>query len=104
MFKKFTTIAIAATASLGAFAVSAESASAGFRGHGFRGGGFRHVHVNRHFHINRHVHFRRHVHWRYGYRWGYRAPIYASGAYAVGYRPCVFVRRPAGVFKVCRVI
>jgi hypothetical protein len=105
MFKKqFTTISIATLATLGAFAMSVESASAR-PGGGFRGGGFHRAVAFRggmHRPAFRHVHLHRHVHWRHRYhRWGfYRPAVYVGASYASA---CYFVRRPAGLFKVCPV-
>jgi hypothetical protein len=83
MFKKSTTISLAAFASLGATAMSVESASATsiHFGFGHRGHHWNHGH-----------------HWRPHYGWGYRAPVYVSAPLA---RPCYFVRRGGGLFKVC---
>lgn len=82
MFKKFSTISLAALASLGAMAMSVESASATSIHFGFG-------HRGHHWHH----------HWRshYGYGWGYN-PVYVSAPLA---RPCYFVRRGGGLFKVC---
>jgi hypothetical protein len=91
MFKKqFTTISIATLATLGAFAMSVESASARPGGHGFRGHGF-HGGYGRHW---------GHGHWEHRYGRGfYGAPIYVStGAYALD---CYYVRRRGLLFKVC---
>jgi hypothetical protein len=41
----------------------------------------------------------RHVRWGLHYGWG----AYAAPAYAAYAQPCYFVRRPAGLFKVCPV-
>jgi hypothetical protein len=84
MLKKFTTITIAAAASLGALALSAPSASAGYKGHGF--------HVGFHGgHGWGHRHWR-HRHWGYGF---YRPVIYSS------YSDCYYVRRRGVLFKIC---
>jgi hypothetical protein len=100
MSKQFTSISLATVATLGAFAMSVESASAIPRptssipiSHGFgrpAGSGPGSI---------KPIHVHRHVHWRHRYRWGvYAPPIYVNYA-----RPCYFVRRPAGLFKVCPV-
>lgn len=117
-FKQFTTISLATLITIGAYAMSVESASAlprpgrglsiggwfnaasapprpgqsisisgGLSGSGGAGPGSPPV--------VRHPH----GHWGHGYRWGaYAAPAYVSYA-----QPCYFVRRPAGLFKVCPV-
>ena len=92
--KKLTTISIATLATLGAFAMSVESASAR-PGHGFRGGHGGHG-------FARHAGFR-HGHWgyrRHGYRWGiYGAPLLVgASAYAM---ECYYVRRMGALYKVC---
>jgi hypothetical protein len=95
--KKLTTISFATLASLGALALSVESASArpgsGYRGgfhgggihRGFGHGGFRHGHWG-------------HRHHRYG--WGvYATPLLVSTA---SYVPeCYYVRRFGTLYKVC---
>jgi hypothetical protein len=96
MSKQFASISLATVATLGAFAMSVESASATPRptssipiSHGFgrpAGSGPSLIKPI-------------YVHWRHRCRWGvYAAPIYVKHA-----RPCYFVRRPAGLFKVCPV-
>ncbi len=82
MFKKqFTTISIATLAALGALAMSTGGASAGGVRISFHGG---------------------HGHWGHRpHHWGfYRPPVYVSYPYA---RPCYFVRRGGGLYKVCPV-
>jgi hypothetical protein len=102
--KQFTTISLAALATLSAFAMSVESASA----LPAVGGSFKNPNVFRagvsapkpptSRHVSIHVHHR-HVYRSSRYRWG----VYAAPAY-VAYAPaCYFVRRPAGLFKVCKV-
>ena len=83
MFKKFTTISIATLATLGAFAMSAESASAGSGiSIGFHSG----------YHAPRH--------WGHRYGWGfYGAPVYVSRSRYV--LDCYYVRRYGKLFKVC---
>jgi hypothetical protein len=81
--KKLTTFAIAATAMLGAAAISAP-ASAGFKG-GFKGG----------FHHHGHHHHHHHRHW--GHRhWGYG--VHAIPAY---YGGCYWKRSYYGLVKIC---
>ena len=97
MFKKqFTTIGIATLATLGALAASAGSASA----LPTVGGSIKNPNVFRpgvsapkpptSKHVRIYVRHR-HLHWGPRYRWVAYAPA------------CYFVRRPAGLFKVCRV-
>ena len=93
--KKLMSISIATLATLGAFAISAESASARPGEHGFRGGhdgGF-----HRGFDGGRHW---GHRHWGHGYRWGvYGAPVVLGAA---AYVPeCYYVRRRGILYKVC---
>jgi hypothetical protein len=88
MLKNFATITIAATAALGALAMSAPSASAGGISVSFHGGGghWGGGHWGGHGWGHRR-------HWGHGY--GYYRPVYSS-AY-----DCYYVRRRGMLFKVC---
>jgi hypothetical protein len=97
--KNFTSISFATLASLGALALSVESASArpggGYRG-SFHGGGGIHRGFVRHGGF-RHGHWG-HQHHRYG--WGvYAAPLLVSAATYVP--ECYYVRRFGTLYKVC---
>lgn len=101
--KQFTTISLATLATLGAFAMSVESASA----LPTIGGSIKNPNVFRPGvsapkpPTGKNVRIRvnvRHVYGRPWYRRGVYAPTYVTYAPA-----CYFVRRPAGLFKVCRV-
>jgi hypothetical protein len=89
--KKLISISIATIATLGALAISAESASARPGSHGFRGG-FHHGG----FHGGRWAH----GHWGHRYRWGfYGGPVVVGAA---SYLPeCYYVRRRGILYKVC---
>ena len=95
--KKLMSISIATLATLGAFAISAESASARPGGHGFRGGGM-------HGGFVRHGGFRPgHLggeSWGHRYRWGfYGGPVVVGAA---SYLPeCYYARRRGILYKVC---
>ena len=92
--KQFTTIVLASAATLGALAMSAESASArpGFRAHG----GFYHASYGYRWGHRRWSHRR----WRHRYGWGiYGAPLLiGASAYAV---ECYYVRRYGALIKIC---
>jgi hypothetical protein len=81
MFKKFSTISLATLATVGAMALSVESASAGSIKIRFGG------------------HFGHHHHWKpyYGHGWGYH-PVYVSAPV----KSCYFVKRFGELVKVCR--
>jgi hypothetical protein len=92
--KSFTTISIAALATLGAFAASVESASArsshGMRSHGGGHGMMRHGGSRHHDWGHR-----RHHNWGY-----YGAPLLVgAGAYGL---ECYYVRRRGGLYKICQ--
>lgn len=95
MFKKFTTISIAAFATLGAFAVGVESASAR-SGHGMRSHGGGHS-------MMRHSSSRHHGHWGHGHRygWGYYGAPILVGAATYGFN-CYYVRRHGALYKICQ--
>ncbi len=84
MFKKFSTISLATLATLGALAMSVESASAKSR-----------AHISIGFHGGYHGH-----HWNRPYGWGfYGAPVYVSRSRYV--LDSYYVRRSGRLFKVC---
>jgi hypothetical protein len=88
--KKLTTLAFAGAATLGALALSVESASAR------PGGGYRH---GLHRHVGWHRHGWHHRHWRWRHHYGfYGAPLVVGATYAPY---CYWVRRYGALIKVC---